>query len=151
MPTEVNFYHLTRDTLEAALPKLAARAYASGLRTVIRAGDEARVQALDGLLWTFEDDSFLPHGTPRNGHGDLQPIYISSGTEVPNAARLLMLVDGRLDDDINTFDRCFYLFDARDDEQVSRARQAWKQLKSAGVSLTYWQQDDSGRWQKRET
>ncbi len=148
MPVDVNFYHLTRDTLEVALPKLAARAFAGGLRTVIRATDEARVQMLDQLLWTYEDDSFLPHGTPRNGHADLQPVYITSGSEVPNDARLLMLVDGRLDADIDAFDRCFYLFDGRDEAQVQTARQAWSQLKARDVSLTYWQQATSGKWEK---
>ncbi len=151
MAVDVNFYHLTRDKLEAALPKLAARAYTQGLRTVIRAPNEERVQMLDQILWTYEDDSFLPHGTARNGHTDLQPIYISADTDVPNDAKLLMLVDNRLDDDIAAFDRCFYLFDGSDDMQVSAARAAWKQLKSQGVSLTYWQQSDGGKWDKKAT
>jgi DNA polymerase III subunit chi len=149
MPTDVSFYHLTRDRLEQALPKLAARAFAQGLRTVIRAGDDARVQALDQLLWTYEDESFLPHGTARNGHADLQPIYITADDQVPNGARLLMLVDGRLDADIDQFDRCFYLFDGRDDAALVTARAAWKQLAAQGLSLTYWQQSDSGKWEKK--
>jgi DNA polymerase III subunit chi len=151
MAVEVNFYHLTKDRLDTALPKLAARAYAQGMRTVIRAPNEARVQMLDQWLWTYEDDSFLPHGTSRNGHADLQPIYISADTEVPNGGKLLMLVDNRLDDDISNFDRCFYLFDGRDDDQVGAARSAWKQLKSQGLSLNYWQQSDVGKWEKKAT
>ncbi len=149
MAVEISFYHLTRDTLEQALPKLAARAFAQGLRTVIRACDEARVTALDTLLWTYEDDSFLPHGTARNGHGDLQPIYITADSDVPNHARLLMLVDGRLDEDLDQFDRCFYLFDGQDSAQLEQARAAWKQLKAKDFSLTYWQQGDSGKWEKK--
>jgi DNA polymerase III subunit chi len=151
MAVEVNFYHLTKDRLDTALPKLAARAYAQGMRTVIRAPNEERVQMLDQWLWTYADDSFLPHGTPRNGHADLQPIYISADTDVPNGAKLLMLVDNRLDDDISNFDRCFYLFDGRDDDQVGAARSAWKQLKSQGLSLNYWQQSDVGKWEKKAT
>jgi DNA polymerase III subunit chi len=151
MAAEVNFYHLTRDKLETALPKLAARAWTQGLRAIIRAPDDARVQMLDQLLWTFEDDSFLPHGTARNGHADLQPIYITADLDVPNEARLLMLVDNRLDDDLARFERCFYLFDGNDDVQVSAARTAWKQLKSQGLPLTYWQQSDSGKWEKKAT
>jgi DNA polymerase III subunit chi len=149
MAVDINFYHLTRDRLEQALPKLAARAFEQGLRTVIRAKDEARVAALDELLWTYEDESFLPHGTARNGHSDLQPIYLSAERDVPNGARLLMLVDGRLDEDIDAFDRCFYLFDGRDEAQLASARAAWKQLKAGGLSLTYWQQSDAGKWEKK--
>jgi DNA polymerase III subunit chi len=149
MAVEVNFYHLTRDKLEVALPKLAKLALAQGLRTVIRAPDDARVQMLDELLWTFEIDSFLPHGTARNGHADLQPIYISADTDVPNHATLLMLIDNRLDDDIARFDRCFYLFDGSNDKHVGAARAAWKQLKAQGLSLTYWQQSDNGKWDKK--
>jgi DNA polymerase III subunit chi len=151
MPTQVNFYHLTRDTLDTALPRLATRAYTQGLRTIIRAPDEARVQTIDQLLWTFESNSFLPHGTARNGFADLQPIYITADTDVPNDASLLMLVDNRLDDDIERFERCFYVFDGRDEPQVSAARAAWKQLKARGLELTYWQQSDSGKWEKHAT
>jgi DNA polymerase III subunit chi len=149
MSVEVSFYHLTRDSLDQALPKLAARAFAQKLPTVIRTVDDARVQALDTLLWTYEDESFLPHGTARNGHSDLQPIYITAGTEVPNGARLLMLVDGSRGDDIEQFDRCFCLFDGRDSQQLEQARSDWKQLKARNLSLTYWQQSDSGKWEKK--
>ncbi len=149
MAVDINFYHLTRDTLASALPKLAARAYAQGLRTVIRATDDVRVKMIDELLWTYEDDSFLPHGTARNNHADLQPIFISTEADNPNGAKLLMLVDNRLDDDIDQFERCFYLFEGHDNEQVNAARAAWKQLKSQGLTLNYWQQGDSGKWEKK--
>jgi DNA polymerase III subunit chi len=149
MPTDVKFYHLTRDRLEQVLPRLAARALEQNLRVLIRAPDDARVSALDALLWTYEDDSFLPHGTARNSHADLQPIFISSASDVPNGATLLMLVDNRLDEDISAFEKCFYLFDGRDEAQVAQARQHWSKLKSNGLDLSYWQQSDAGRWEKK--
>jgi DNA polymerase III subunit chi len=149
VPTDVKFYHLVRDPLELVLPMLASRAYAQGLRLVIRAPDEACLARLDSLLWSYDAESFLPHGTPRTGHADVQPIYLSTGVEVPNGARLLMLVEGRLDDDVSTFEKCFYLFDGRDDAAVATARRAWSLLKGQGLDMGYWQQTDAGRWEQK--
>src|SRR3546814_19019765 len=41
---------------------------------------------------------------------------------------------------------CVLLFDGGDEEALAQAREQWKALKAAGHAVTYWQQDDSGRW-----
>ena len=70
--TEVLFYHLEHQALEGALPGLIERTLARDWRAVIQAGSEERVEALDTLLWTYREESFLPHGTRRD------PTQISS-------------------------------------------------------------------------
>src|SRR5215470_1536790 len=66
--TEVGFYHLRSTSLERALPRLLERALAEGHRVVVMAGSPERVQHLDDLLWTYSDESFLPHGAAKHGH-----------------------------------------------------------------------------------
>src|SRR6185437_11026225 len=92
--TEIGFYHLLGTPLERALPKLLERALAGGYRVVVLAGSAERVEQLDAVLWTYDDASFLPHGSRRDGQAERQPIWLSERDENPNGADLLVLTEG---------------------------------------------------------
>jgi DNA polymerase-3 subunit chi len=147
--TEVLFYHLEHQPLERVLPSLVERTLTRGWRAVVQAGSEERVAALDTLLWTYAEDSFLPHGTQRDGNPGEQPVYLTAGEGNPNAATVRFLVDGAEIGDLAGYERIVYLFDGHDAEAVARARTQWKAVKEAGCEATYWQQSPEGRWEKR--
>src|SRR5579885_2230779 len=84
---EVGFYHLGPTALDRALPRLLERALADGHRVVVFAGSAERVTYLDGLLWTYNEASFLPHGTARDGNAARQPICLTDRTRTPTAPR----------------------------------------------------------------
>ena len=147
--TEVNFYHLTRSTLEQALPRLLEKALQSGGRAVVMAGSPERVEALNAHLWTYDPDAFLPHGSAKDGNAAEQPVWLTAEDENPNNATLLFLADGATSKRLAEFARCFELFDGRDEAAVDTARERWKQLKADGHSIAYWQQNDKGGWEKR--
>ena len=63
--TEVLFYHLQNMPLERVLPPLLEKSLERGWRVVVQTASEERADALDSHLWTYRDDSFLPHGTWR--------------------------------------------------------------------------------------
>jgi DNA polymerase III subunit chi len=144
----IDFYHLTRDPLEIGVAKLLAVVYAKGNRTLVRAASKTMVDKLDVALWTFEKDSFLPHGTTRNGQADLQPILLTTDAVETNGANVLMLLENVLPEDVSGFERVLYMFEGRDEAALSQARAHWVQLKADGKPLTYWQQSDSGGWKK---
>jgi DNA polymerase-3 subunit chi len=148
--TEVGFYHLTRTPLERALPKLLERALASGLRAVVMAGSAERVAALDAALWTYEQLSFLPHGSARDGEPELQPIWLTAEDENPNGAQVLVLTDGAASQHVGDYARCLDMFDGRDPEAVQAARGRWKLFRDAGHALAYWQQNEAGGWERKE-
>ena len=145
--TAVGFYHLTRTGPDAALPPLLGRTLAAGARAVVRVRDAARVAALDTALWAATDPDWLPHGTARTGHAPLQPIWITDADECPNGARYLFLLDGT-EADLQAWERVFDLFDGNDPAATAAARLRWTAAKSAGHTLTYWQQAEGG-WTKR--
>ncbi len=149
--TELGFYHLTRSSLEEALPRLLEKIRAAGHRVVLRAADAERLDQLDRLLWTFRNDSFLPHGTSRDGHAEAQPIWLTTGPDTPNGARVLILVDGAEAEDAGSFERVLELFDGRDAEAVARARERWRWAEREGMERVYWQQDERGRWQRAQS
>ena len=147
--TQIGFYHLLHTPLEAALPRLLRKALDQGMRALVMAASPERVKALDGALWVFDQGSFLPHGTAREGRAEDQPIYLSATEENPNGAGLLVLTDGLEPGFIDGFERCLDLFDGKDEAVVTAARARWKRLADAGHELTYWQQTDGGGWEKK--
>ena len=147
--TEIRFYHLTRMPLERALPALLERALSAGMRSVVIAGSEERVEALNQLLWTYEERSFLPHGSKRDGRPERQPVWLTTEDENPNGATCLVLTDGAVSNRVGEYQRCLDLFDGQDPAAVEAARARWKAWKDAGHQLSYWQQDESGRWQQK--
>ena len=128
-----DFYHLQKNTLDEALPKLVSKAYETGQSIKIKVGNELRVDFLNTLLWTFDEESFIPHGTKKDGFAEMEPIFLSSDDETPNNAKILFLVDGA-DIDIKTtsnFDRILYVFDSNNEDEVKKARKTWKAFKEA--------------------
>jgi DNA polymerase III subunit chi len=148
--SEVGFYHLTSSPLERALPRILERALADGHRIVILAGSPERVQDLDTLLWTYKDESFLPHGSARDGNPDRQPVWLTDTDENPNQASLLVLVDGARSAELAKFRRVCDMFDGNDETAVAAARERWREAKAAGHELTYWQQSETG-WNRRDS
>lgn len=146
--SRVDFYHLQSQTLEAVLPKLLEKAYATGKSTLVRIGNEERVDFLNALLWTYTDQSFLPHGSKKDGNAELQPIWLTSGTDNPNLSSFLFLVDGAKAEisELEKFSRVFNIFDGNSPEALNQARQFWKELKTTGNECIYWQQDAQGHW-----
>lgn len=147
--TEVAFYHLQKATLETVLPKLLEKTLGVGKRAAVVAGSEERVEALAQHLWTYEPDSWLPHGTALDGFPEDQPIWLSTRDDAPNAAGFLFLTDGVDSQRLESFERCFDLFDGNDEDAVAAARQRWSARKAAGHAVTYWQQSETGRWEQK--
>ena len=147
--TEILFYHLEHQPLERVLPSLVERTLERGWRAVVQAGSEERVDALVTVLWTYREESFLPHGTKRDGNAALQPVFLTTEEDNPNGAKVRFLVDGADTRDLGAYDRIVYLFDGRDTSAVAQAREQWKAAKAAGCEVTYWQQSAEGRWEKR--
>jgi len=148
--TEVLFYHLQRQPLEAALPALIEKSVGRGWRVAVQAATEERLAALDDRLWTYAEDSFLPHCTDREPDAADQPVVLTLGEANPNGAVIRFLVEGAaVPSDATAYERLVVMFDGNDEDALVRARDQWRMLKAAGCQATYWQQDARGRWEKK--
>lgn len=149
--SRVDFYHLQNQSLENVLPKLLEKAYETGKNIKVKIGNEERVEFINSLLWTYDDQSFIPHGTKKDGFSELQPIWLSSSDDNPNNAVMLFLVDGAKVslDYLNNYERVFNIFDGNAETAVAEARAFWKDLKAAEADIYYWQQDEQGRWKQK--
>jgi DNA polymerase-3 subunit chi len=147
--TEVYFYHLERRSLDEVLPTLLELSLKRGWRAAVQAASEERVEAINMLLWTYREESFLPHGSARDGRPSFHPIYLTAGDDNPNEAHVRFLVDGAILADASPYVRVAYVFDGRDQDAVASARAAWRAAKAEGFAVSYWQQDADGRWQQK--
>jgi len=142
--TEIRFYHLTRKSLEQVLPELLEMTLARDMKAVVMAGSPERVEALTQHLWTYKPDSFLPHGNAKDGHAEMQPVWLTADDERPNKAAFLFLTDGASSELIGDYQRVCEIFDGNDEAAVAAARKRWGGYKTAGHDLSYWQQGDKG-------
>lgn len=151
---EVWFYHLQRRPLESALPALVARTLANGWTAVIQATSPERLAALDDLLWTYDDQSFVAHGSSRDRDAALHPVWLTLETDNPNAASVRFFVEGAdavaalADAAARPKERAIVMFDGRDEDALNRARMQFRALREQGFALSYWRQNDEGRWEK---
>jgi DNA polymerase-3 subunit chi len=149
--TEVVFYHLQNMSLESVLPPLLEKSLGRGWRVVVQSTSPERADALDAHLWTYRDDSFLPHATWRAGDVADQPIVLAVEEGNPNRAQVRILVDSAaLPSDCDSYLRMVLVFNGDDADALAAARAAWTDCKSRGFTVTYWQADENGRWQRRE-
>ena len=142
------FYHLEASTLEGVLPGLLEKTLEKGWRALVKM-PEAQLAELDGFLWTFRDDSFLPHGRDDEPQAELQPILLSAITESAKGFDAVFLLNGASIVDMDGVSRAMVMINGRSQEDVSRERGRWKTLKDAGENLAYYQQDERGRWEKK--
>ena len=146
---EIAFYQLRRTPLEKALPKLLEKVLESGQRAVVLAGSEERAEALNAALWTYDQGSFLPHGTARDGRPERQPILLTTEDANPNGARIAVMVDGIAPADPGRFERCLDMFDGSDPAALEAARARWRAHRERGDTVTYWEQTEGGKWEQR--
>ncbi|MEM9146889.1 MAG: DNA polymerase III subunit chi [Pseudomonadota bacterium] len=147
---EVRFYHLVRQTLESVLPVMLTRTLERGGRAVVQGPEAERLEALDRLLWIFDEASFLPHaraGVAPGEPGD-HPIWLTTGEERPNAPNTLFLIDGAPVDPatLGQIETTAILFDGNDAAATEAARQAWRMVTSAGLRAVYWAEDPAKGW-----
>ena len=146
---DVLFYHLTETKVEDALPALLERSLERNWRVVVQTAGTERRDLIDGLLWTYRPDSFLPHGLDTDPFPEMQPILLTAGEGNPNAATVRFVIDGAPPPALSGYERVVFMFDGHDAAQVEGARGHWKALKGEGHSLSYWQQNRDGRWEKK--
>ncbi|MBX3518821.1 MAG: DNA polymerase III subunit chi [Xanthobacteraceae bacterium] len=147
--SEVYFYHLQNQPLEKVLPQLLEKCLERGWRCVVQAQSDERVTALDQHLWTFRDDAFLAHGTDREANASEQPVLLTTTDGNPNQAKVRFFVEGASSENLEGYERAIHLFDGNDPDAVDGARTHWKSAQASGHTVTYWQQDEAGRWQQK--
>ena len=142
------FYHLEASTIEGVLPGLLEKTRQKGWRALVKM-PEAQLKEMDDYLWTYKDDSFLPHGRDDEPMADQQPITLSSNAATAAGHDAVFLLGGAEISDMTGVERAMVMINGRSQEDVQRERGRWKTLKDTGATLSYYQQNDRGGWKKK--
>lgn len=147
----IDFYHLQKQSREEVLPKLLDKAYATGKKILVRSSTSEKTEKLNEWLWTYQDESFLPHGTKKDGFADKQPVFLTWEDDNVNHAEFLFLSDvGSVSVEyMSSYERVFVIFDGNIAADLDAARQLWQQSKTAAYEVHYWQQNERGSWEQK--
>ena len=113
--------------------ELARKASDAGMATLVLARDAAQAEAIDDLLWAFDDDAYIPHQVAgQDDEDDLAPVLIAApGTDVPLRPLLINLRDEAPD---GAFDRVLEVVPA-DPAARDPLRERWKHYLARGFAL----------------
>ena len=139
------FYHIEHTSLDAANAPLIEKCLDRRWRVLV-VGHDDTLERLNKTLWTFREDSFLPHGRARTD-ANKHPVLLSTEAVPANNAKVALLLDGS-DADANLFERVMVVFDGGDETARAKARQQYKAATDAGGAARYFQQERGGAWKE---
>ena len=113
--------------------ELARKAYDANQWTLILARDAAQAEALDELLWAFDDDAYIPHQVAGTDEEDeLTPVLIAAPEfDAPARALVINLRDGAF---AGECERVLEVVPA-DESAREPLRERWKQYKARGFEV----------------
>lgn len=117
--TRVDFYILPDARplgRERVACRLAEKAYQHGQKLYIHAESGAQASALDELLWTFKQHSFIPHA--RVESAEPAPVVIGRAAEPPADCALLINLDVEVPLFFSRFERVMEIVDGEDTRRV---------------------------------
>lgn len=142
------FYHLEASTIQGVLPGLLEKTLQKGWRALVKL-PEMQLKDMDDYLWTYKDDSFLPHGRDDEPMAEQHPITLSASATSASEHQAVFLLGGENVNDMSGVERCMVMINGRSQDDVMRERKRWKVLKETGASLSYYQQNVRGSWEKK--
>jgi DNA polymerase-3 subunit chi len=133
----IDFYVLEADATDGRLRlacKIIDRAYRSGHTAYLWARDDHETNLLDDLLWTFSQNSFVPHS--RNNHNsDLtSPVHIGHHPPQSGSAEVVVSVADRPVEDYSNFLRIAEVVGFGEAEKQS-GRSRFKFYRDQGLEL----------------
>ena len=113
--------------------ELARKAHDAGLWALVLARDAAQAEALDDLLWSFDDEAYIPHQIAGDDKEDAECPVLIATPEMDIALRPLLL---NLRDDApqGDFERVLEVVPA-DPSARAPLRERWKHYQSLGFDV----------------
>ena len=137
MSQRADFYLLDATTPQAGWQfgcRLLDKIYQQKQQALVLCQDKFTAEHIDELLWTYKDDSFVPHNLVGEGPSTPPPIQIA-WENIPNHHRNnLVLLTPQLPEEHSRFRRLLLILH-NDEEIRNQARDLYKQLKNEGAEL----------------
>ena len=135
--TQVDFYVLSDSEQRSRLRfacRLADKVFRLGQRVFIHTESAEQTQELDTLLWTFQQNSFVPHCAMQDSGDTPPPVLLSHNTE-PNASQVLINLAADVPLFFSRFERVAELINA-DSAVRQQGRSRYSFYKERGYPLS---------------
>lgn len=131
---KVTFYDIPHEQAFALAAKLAQAAWDKGKRLIVRCEDTHQAKALDDHLWTYRDESFVPHEVSDGAlHDTRARIVLTTGDVAPIEPDILLQLAPAERAFAERFGHVIDLVDHRDDARLTASRQRYKAWTEAGT------------------
>lgn len=137
MNPTIDFYLLTEADPRARLAKtgrLIDEAYQQGRKIYIHTKSEAAAFELDESLWTFEDNSFIPHNLIREQEQLPPPVQIGFADDLPKSRDILINLSDSVLDYSHQFRRIIEIV-PNDEQCKAQLREHFKQYRAQGYVI----------------
>jgi DNA polymerase III subunit chi len=147
MTERVDFYVLKSAAVKqrwAFACRLTEKAYLKDLKIVIVNDTLADAKALDELLWTFNEQSFIPHQICLDAQSvdPATPVHLTVESAALPAADLLVNLAHRLPAQLERYARIAEIIDA-DEERRRLGRERFKAYRDLKLALETHQIDEA--------
>jgi len=133
--TQIDFYELdpARHRYDQLVCQLCQKAYEHRQLTLLLTRDADQSRHLDQKMWTFRDDSFLPHDIGEAAEL-ATPVLIHDAPEPAGDRQLLINLSASVPDYFAQFERVIELVT---DENRATAREHYSYYKERGYPLNH--------------
>lgn len=133
----VDFYLLTNEEPEAIgllACRLIEKAYQRGHRVYVHCKDKHAAEHLDELLWTYKDDSFIPHNLHGEGPEPPPPVQLGFDKEPRGFNDILINMADSIPTYATRFARVIELVEAKE-EAKAISREHYREYRAKGCQL----------------
>ena len=145
--SEIYFYNTSSRDFLRDITLLIERLYLLEHKVIVLCPDNNVSAIVDDYLWSYKDESFLPHSIADQDHSELDSIIISSHQLNLDFYKILIVFKGSSIsfDYSNNFEKVYYFFDDNSNDEREIARTLWKEAKKSGTKCKYWQVQEN-KW-----
>jgi DNA polymerase-3 subunit chi len=144
---DISVYYPSQTTADKILTKILEKILEQGERALVLVDSEERLSFLNTTLWTYNPNSFLPHGTKEEGQASRQPIWLTLTEENLNEAGVFIGMDGVIPQgDLSAYQRCILIFPQGWEKESPALGEFLRQGKTKGMALTFFRQNPTGAW-----
>jgi DNA polymerase-3 subunit chi len=133
----VDFYLLTEsepEVLWLLACRLIEKAYQSGHRVFVFCANKTDAERIDEHLWTYKDDSFIPHHLQGEGPEPSPPVQIGWSTEPKEFYDILLNLSPTIPSFHARFRRILEIV-LNDDESKNNSREHYRYYRKLGADL----------------
>ena len=135
--TKVDFHVLplqARRQHDVYVCQVVERAWRAGQRVHIHCLDRDMQEALDDLLWTFSDTSFLPHAAVDSDDAAASAVTLGCAERLPTQAEVLVNLDVAVPPFFSQFERVIETTGS-DEHEKTQARLRYRFYKDRGYPI----------------